>query len=187
MRGDDRARLRWFPNRLPDGGNPYGIPLEDPTPPSMVLNPNHYATWPVGRDDGAQLIRHLLYHLRSTFVTMICIEGRDCDTLSDDQLHRMANGFCYGGATGRVAERLALAYDLCKCLRTHLSFDDVQSFMQTPDRRLDGKTPLQALSTWPVAKARRALQPVMMEHLVIGVANAAVIIERQRRQAEAAE
>ena len=178
-----RTGFRLFPNQYADGTNPYGIPMDDPMPARTVLDPAYYSSWPVGRGDGVQLIRKLLYHLRSNFVAMIALEGRDCENRSDEELHGTANSLCFAGATGRAAERLALAYDVCKCLRTHLRFDEVQQAMQTPDRRLDGKTLLDVLSSWPIAKARRSLQAIMMQHLVKGVANAAVYLNRQHRQA----
>lgn len=174
--------FRLFPNQYADGTNPYGIPIDDPMPARIVLDPTYYSSWPVGRDDGAQLIRKLLYHLRSKFVAMIALEGRNCDDLSDEQLHGVANGMCYAGATGKAAERLALAYDLCKCLRTHLRFDEVQSVVETPDHRLDGKTAMEVLTTYPIAKAGRMLQPIMMAHLIRGVSNAAITVDRQDRQ-----
>lgn len=174
-----RDAFRLFPNQHADGSNPYGIPLDDPMPAATVLDPAYYSSWPVGRDDGAQLIRKLLYHLCSNFVAMIALEGRGCEILSDEQLHGIANTMCFAGATGTAAERLALAYDLCKCMRTHLRFDEVQQCLQTPDRRLDGKAPFEVLTTCSVSKARRMLQPIMMEHLVRGVSNAAVTLDGQ--------
>jgi hypothetical protein len=173
-------RLRLFPNQHADGSNPYGIPLDDPMPAKTVLDPAYYSSWPIGESDCAQLIRQLLYHLRSNFVAMIALEGRDCDKLSDEHLHDIANTMSFAGASGPAAERLALAYDFCKSLRTHLRFDEVQAAVQTADRRLDGKTPLEVIATWPLAKARRELQPVMMEHLIRGVSNAAIALDRSR-------
>jgi hypothetical protein len=180
-------RLRLFPNQYVDGSNPYGIPLDDPMPAKTVLDPAYYSSWPIRESDCAQLIRQLLYHLRSNFVAMIALEGRDCDTLSDEHLHDIANTMSFAGASGTAAERLALAYDFCKSLRTHLRFDDVQAVVQTPDRRLDGKTPLEALATCSVAKARRMLQPIMMAHIIRGVSNAALALDSQTRQPRTVE
>jgi hypothetical protein len=184
MSNEGCGPLRLFPNQRPDGSSPYGVPLDDPMPPHDVLDPGYYSTWPAGKDDGVQLIRVLLYHLRSDFVATIALEGRTGER-SAEELHDVANGMCFAGAQGTAAVRLALALDLCKCLRTHLRFDEVQMMVQTPDRRLDGKSPLEVLATWPPAKARRTLQPMIMEHLIRGVGNAAVMLDRQTRQARA--
>lgn len=78
----------------------------------------------------------------------------------------------YGGVTGAKAERLTLALELCKRLRTHLGFDEVQAFMQTANAAIAGKTPLNVLAEWPPRKARRALEPIMMAHLLLGARRA---------------
>ena len=110
--------------------------------------------------------------MRSTFVAIIGRENRDCDNLSDEELHRIAEVMSYAGATGSRGDRLALAHDFCKYLRTHLSFDEVNRLIQTPDARLNGSTPLQVLATLSPDRARLVLQPIMMEHLLFGVRKA---------------
>lgn len=158
--------------------SPYGEHPSGPVPPSAVMDPYYYSV-PDGQrlDDGMRLVRRLLYHLDKRSIAVIS-EGRYAPlNLSDERIHSVVFGMAYAGVSGARAERMSLALQLCKHLRTQLGFAETQTFIQAPDAVLGGRTPLEVLAKWPLRKARRILQPIMMMHLFLGVRRAISLMQ----------